>query len=280
MLIISDRKVTQKTYNGKIHTRARGNFPQKSGNFVAMKEVTPFRFKQFQVSHSRSSMRVGVDGVLLGAWATVPAWGTVLDVGTGCGLIALMCAQRSEGVRVTGIDVDAPSVEEAAANFAASPWSERLEARLQDFMSMTESGSLQAIDKPVGRESGYDLIVSNPPYFDAGVGDPGADARLRARHVAEFGPVELLRRAPSLLSPGGRLAMIVPADWLERLRSDELRPVRLCRIYGSARRQIPNRLLIEFSRETLSLEETDLRIHEPDGSLSATYHRLTDPFYL
>ena len=122
-----------------------------------------FRFKQFEVLNDRTAMKVGTDGVLLGAWCPVEGMTRVLDVGTGCGVIALMVAQRNNGALIEGIDVDEGAIDEAKLNFAASPWSERLTARLQDF---------NVLDV----EESYDLIVSNPPYFTNGV-LPTGDAR-------------------------------------------------------------------------------------------------------
>ena len=92
-----------------------------------------FRFKQFEVLNDRTAMKVGTDGVLLGAWCPVEGMTRVLDVGTGCGVITLMVAQRNNGALIESIDVDEGAIDEAKLNFAASPWSERLTARLQDF---------------------------------------------------------------------------------------------------------------------------------------------------
>jgi len=111
--------------------------------------MEPFRFKQFSIKNDASAMKVGTDGVLLGAWARTVS-GRVLDVGTGTGLIALMIAQREPSAFITAIDIDAPSVEEASYNFFASPWSERLSSSLCDFRTM---------------EGCFDQIISNPPFF-------------------------------------------------------------------------------------------------------------------
>ena len=142
-----------------------------------------FRFKRFAVSHSQSAIPVGMDGVLIGAWCSVSQALRVLDAGTGCGLIALMCAQRSAEARITAIDIHPPSVEEAVYNFTTSPWARRLEARLIPFAEFAEKG--------------FDLIVSNPPFFHAGVSPTLSDARLRARHSGAFGPEALRDASPS-----------------------------------------------------------------------------------
>ena len=129
-----------------------------------------FRFKQFAVRQDRCPMKVGTDGVLLGAWAEVrPGDRRMLDVGTGTGLIALMLAQRS-AARITAVDVDAECATQAAENFAASPWADRLDA---------VAVAVQRYD-PVER---FDLIVSNPPYYVDSLLSPD-EGRNTARHAA------------------------------------------------------------------------------------------------
>lgn len=114
-----------------------------------------FRFKQFSVSNVRSALKVGTDAVLLGAAVTLlPEDQYALDLGTGTGVIALMVAQRSPQLQITGIDIDEDSALEAAENFANSPWAERLTALHQDALNF----------RP---EHSFDLIVSNPPYFES-----------------------------------------------------------------------------------------------------------------
>ena len=109
-----------------------------------------FKFKRFAVVNDRSAMKVGTDGVLLGAWCPVDGAKRVLDVGTGCGVIALMVSQRNPTATIVGIDIDHDAIEEATANFGHSPWSERLTAIEGDFNEWTT-------------DEGFDLIVSNPP---------------------------------------------------------------------------------------------------------------------
>ena len=129
-----------------------------------------FRFKQFAVRQDRCPMKVGTDGVLLGAWAEVrPGDRRMLDVGTGTGLIALMLAQRS-AARITAVDIDVECATQAAENFAASPWADRLDA---------VSVAVQRYD-PVEK---FDLIVSNPPYYVDSLLSPD-EGRNTARHAA------------------------------------------------------------------------------------------------
>ncbi|MDE7101628.1 MAG: methyltransferase, partial [Bacteroidales bacterium] len=155
------------------------------------------------MKHHRSAMKVGTDGVLLGAWADLPSSGTVLDVGCGCGLIALMCAQRlssaSCAFRIIGVDVDEGSIEDAGENFAASPWRGCLQAVQADFLSY-------AATLPAGS---VDMVLSNPPYFSEDLLSPHARRNL-SRHAESLPFGELLCRVQRLLKAGGTLAMVLP----------------------------------------------------------------------
>ncbi len=174
-----------------------------------MKKSGPFRFKHFSVSHARSSIKIGVDGVLTGALAPIRMQGTgkyaesVLDVGCGCGVIALMLAQRTPGAQVDAIDIDAGSVEEARENFAGSPWRDRLSAAVTDFNEVQKK---------------YDAVVSNPPFFRSGVTEPDS-TRLAARHQGSLSPFTLLKRANEILNPGGMMTFIAPAEFEQEIVS-------------------------------------------------------------
>ena len=127
-----------------------------------------FSFKQFTVYHDRCAMKVGTDGVLLGAWADVVSARNILDIGTGTGLISLMMAQRCNA-RIRAVDIDADAVEQARGNVAASPWQDRIEVELQDICHFTS-------------ETLFDVIVSNPPYFTDSLKCPGKQRNI-ARHT-------------------------------------------------------------------------------------------------
>ncbi|MBQ3910329.1 MAG: methyltransferase, partial [Muribaculaceae bacterium] len=157
-----------------------------------------FRFKQFGVLNDKTAMKVGTDGVLLGAWCNVTGARRVLDVGTGCGLIALMVAQRNQGAAVTAIDIDDEAVGEARVNVARSPWSDRVEALCVDFNDF-------AAQEP------FDLIVSNPPFFTENVMAPD-QSRNVARHSVSLTMEQLIGNSKPLLAHGGRLAFIAPTQ--------------------------------------------------------------------
>lgn len=212
-----------------------------------------FYFKRFSVAHTRSSMKVGVDGVLIGAWADVSGCRGVLDVGCGCGVIALMCAQRAPEAVVTAIDVDADSVIEADANFRESPWSDRLSA-----LHCSLSDYLSRISVEGDETARFDLVVSNPPFFNSGVDTPDS-RRLSARHQAELSPLALVECASRLLAPGGRLALIAPSEQCGEIVAEAgARSLRLRRaeyVRGHAASPV-KRVLLEFTTAAPSIDDS------------------------
>ena len=183
-----------------------------------------FRFRQFTVWHDRCAMKVGTDGVLLGAWAGQGRPGKILDIGTGSGLIALMLAQRFPEARITGIEPDAEAAAQAGENFLCSPWHDRLAvstATLQDFTSGA-----------AGKET-FDLIVSNPPFYDSTLLNPDA-RRSAARHTATLPYSELMRCASALMTGTSELDIIIPSEYwrqiLQAAGDNGLAPQRLVRI--------------------------------------------------
>ena len=240
--------------------------------------MSVFRFRRFTVENTESAMKVNTDGVLLGALMTLRAADrNCLDVGTGTGTVALMAAQRlyDAGVsdaRITAIDIDGPSVREAAANFAGSPWPDMLEAK-----HLPLSG-LSGPDVPAA----FDHIFSNPPYYDLSLQAPDM-RRNAARHTDTLSYRELTAFAAEHLAADGILSMILPADselWLLRhARMNGLQPVRIVRI-RTVERKKPSRIVAEFSRSRRECpEESLLTIHQGDG-YSADYIALTEEFYL
>lgn len=251
-----------------------------------------FRFKKFNVRHGNSSMRVGIDAVLLGAWA-VPGGecNRIIDVGTGCGVIALMMAQRFPYARIDAIDVDANSIDEASYNFKESSWHDRLSAINISFNELYEN-----VDGSANR---YDLIISNPPYFDSGVRNID-NSRLQARHQSSLSPHILAEHAYKLLAPTGRLAMILPsgmgADVVNIAETrGHLKLTRKMIVRGNAE-SLPKRVLLEFRlNETIesgfsgkdikgsdydSVECDLLIIEHSHNDYTAEYIALTKDFYL
>ena len=228
-----------------------------------------FKFKQFVVLNDRTAMKVGTDGVLLGAWCPVEHARTVLDVGTGCGVIALMIAQRNAFAHIDGIDIEHDAVSEATINFSRSPWSGRLTAREMDFNTMNS-------------QEAYDLIVSNPPYFSDSL-MPLDECRSMARHTRFLTYSQLIEGAAHLLTRDGILALISPtaaeASIIEAATFASL-PVRhmtrVIPVEGAA----PKRTLWQLTRRDVPYVEDTLTIAHGDGTFTREYMAFTSPFYL
>ena len=228
-----------------------------------------FSFKQFSVEQSGAAMKVGTDGVLLGAWVALPdGGGAVLDVGTGTGLLALMVAQRSAESRITALEIEPQAAEQAAANAASSPWAGRIEVVEGDACDFAPATT-------------FDLIVSNPPYFSDSLHSPDT-ARNLARHTDTLTLGALASLAGRLLSPRGRLAVVLPADCERSMRmvalAEGLRPTRCCRVRTSSAKQ-PKRVLMEFGRESLGEEQSEL-VMTHRGEPTEEYAELVRDFYL
>lgn len=216
-------------------------------------------------------MKVGTDGVLLGAWAAVEASDRrILDIGTGTGLIALMLAQRAPDARITALDIDPACAEQARANADASPWGGRIDV-LQ--------GAVQSFHPGLT----FDLIVSNPPYYDASLlpADPG---RAVARHDTRLGFDDLAAAAVRLLAPGGRFAVVLPAAEAARFllrASQALWLIRRTDVRTTPRRGI-RRALMEFSlhQPLMAPQRTELVIGDGGGGFTQQYRELTQDFYL
>lgn len=234
-----------------------------------------FKFKQFSCQHYGSSMRIGVDAVLLGAWACVEG-SRILDVGTGCGVIALMCAQRNPTAVIDAVENDAPSVQEASANFQASPWSERLHVIHENYLNF----------KPNYK---YDRIVSNPPYFSSGV-DADSSVRMHARHEGELSPVSLLQHSHELLNPGGTVSMIVPYlradEIISEIRVLNFNLIRRLDVRGNANAPL-KRSLLEFTNIPIYNQESlnptvpePLTLEISSSKPTNEYRELCNEFYL
>lgn len=230
-----------------------------------------FQFKQFTVWHDRCAMKVGTDAVLLGAWADADADAVerVLDVGCGSGVIALMLAQRFPQAHVTGVELDAEAALQARENVLASPWADRLEVVQEDFCNYHPA-------------MGFDLIVSNPPYFIDALRPP-MEERSLARHAAGLNYETLFRRSGELLTAHGRVCVILPTE-VERMAVDAAaknglyvdRKVRVFTKEGKPQR----RVMLSFVTDVLPVETTDLFLMNADGSDADAYRELTADFYL
>lgn len=233
-----------------------------------------FRFKQFAIDDSRCAMKVGTDGVLLGAWVDVSGVSNVLDVGCGSGLIALMIAQRAEGASVTGVEIDSNACADAADNILRSPWHDRVavvNCDIAEFKSQFES--------PL-------LIVSNPPFFTERLHSPDS-ARSLARHGCEFGVKELIGfSAQRLKLECDSLAFIAPAERDDEIEFElALNRLRVWRKLSVSSRdgRAPFRTLWQVVKEGknyISPEFSYLCIRDSKNELTDEYINLTTEFYL
>ena len=234
-----------------------------------------FRFQKFSVAHSRSTMKVGTDGVLLGAWADTHSARNILDIGTGCGLIALMAAQRTPDAHVTAIDIDQASIDEATENFQASPFTERLEAFQADIQTFsTQPNTFQ-----------YDCILSNPPFFTESLLSPNP-TRAAARSVAGGLSFQtLIESAVRLLAPGGSLQIILPFQEAPRILDIAigagLHLLRRTDITTKATKP-PRRTLLHWTNQPTSapILHNQICLTGAHGNRSEDYQALTKDFYL
>ena len=228
-----------------------------------------FSFKQFTIHHDRCAMKVGTDGVLLGAWTNLENANRILDVGTGTGLIALMLAQRTIDAGITAIDIDVDAVGQAQENVQASPWEDRVDVVLQDVCTYVPDGL-------------FDIIVSNPPYFVNSLKCPDGQ-RTTARHADSLDANRLIGKVTELLTPEGCFSLILPADQTdELLRIAEeygLYPSRLTRVITRPGLP-PKRVLVEFRKTPQSCEEAELVVELDRHVYSEDYIALTKDFYL
>ena len=228
-----------------------------------------FAFKQFTVRHDRCAMKVGTDGVLLGAWTDLSHSRRILDIGTGTGLIALMLAQRCMDARITAIDLDSAAVEQAQENIQASPWKDRIEALQQDICTYHPNRT-------------FDTIVSNPPYFIDSLKCPDGQ-RSTARHTDTLDADRLIGKVSELLTSDGRFSIILPAEQTE----DLIRVAGEKGLHPSHQTWVitrpglsPKRILMEFRKIPVTLQPNELVIELERHVYSEEYIALTQEFYL
>lgn len=219
-----------------------------------------FQFKQFRISQDRCAMKVGTDGTLLGAWAH--GGKTILDIGTGTGVIALMMAQRFAEASVTAIDIDADACRQAEANVAASPFASRVRVRhiaLQDFAG--SDASQQADDTPR-----YASVVCNPPFFNDSLHSPDLQ-RTIARHTTTLSYRQLFLSAARLLVEEGELSVVIPTECRSALDTEAVVagffPSRVCAVFTSERKP-PRRYLLAYRRTPVAVETTRLLLGSAD----------------
>ncbi len=243
--------------------------------------MKPFKFKQFTVEQDRCAMKIGTDGVLLGAWVSIknnPF--SILDIGAGTGIIALQLAQRSKAEMVDAIEIDEDAYEQCVENFENSPWGDRLfcyHASLEEFVEEIEEK--------------YDLIISNPPFYSPPLpsASPPKGEKIisTSRELARFNDAlpfdELIESASQLLSDEGIFVVIIPRkeeeNFIKMASEVNLFPNRICRVRGTETSE-EKRSMLEFSFEKISPKIENLTIENSRHDYTEDYQNLVKDFYL
>lgn len=230
-----------------------------------------FQFKQFKIIQEKAAMKVGTDGVLLGAWTNVSEAKNILDLGSGTGLIALMMAQRSEA-RITGIEIEKNAAEEATENAKHSPWQKRVSVKNISFQQFAKTTA-----------ETFDLIVSNPPFFMNDQKSKDNNLAI-AKHNDLLPLPDLVNGCTKLLAKEGKLAVILPVIQAKKMinltKEKDLFLIRLTEVKPTPQKEA-NRYLMEFSWNKITVETDELAIHEDDGSdFTQKYKNLIKAFYL
>ena len=230
--------------------------------------MSGFVFKQFKVEHDHCAMKVSTDGILLGAWANLSGAKSLLDIGTGTGLLALMCKQRSNELDITAVEIDESAYTQALQNVANSPWP-------------TISIKHQTIQN-FSSEVKFDVVISNPPYFNHSLKGDNA-ARNTARHTDGLSFEELINAFKCLSHSGSRFSLILPsvegALFIELATQNGLYLNAHCQVKATPNKDI-SRSLMTFSYVKSDIESSILCIRNLDNTYTADYIALCKAFYL
>ena len=231
----------------------------------------PFKFRHFTVSDQNSAMKVNTDAVLLGSWCDVNNSKMVLDIGTGCGIIALMIAQRSNAL-VDAIDIDPKSIKEARENFLASAWGERLKSMPQSLQQYASSVT-----------SKYDLIVCNPPFFQNSLISP-KEGKTISKHDILLTQEELIAGVSAMLADSGIFSLVLPP--VQTVKFEKLANLnglfvkRQLRVRPKCSKPV-NRVLTEFVRNpSVNPESGEIILRNEDNTFTSEHNKLTEGFYL
>lgn len=237
--------------------------------------MKPFQFKEFTVHQDKTAMKVGTDGVLLGAWCDLGEYpDTLLDVGSGTGVIALMLAQRSDAMTVDAVEIDENAYEQTVENFEQSDWGDRLFCYNASFVEFAEEMAEE--------EEEYDVIVSNPPFYTDAF-ESNDEARNKARFTSSLSFKELLEGVSKILAENGKFSTIIPykeeETFIELAKSYQLYPSRIFRVKGTPTTEV-KRSLLTFSFTENSPQEEELIIETKRHQYTDAYINLTKDFYL
>ena len=231
----------------------------------------PFHFKKFSIQQEGVAHPIGTDSILLGSWVPVRAPGTILDIGTGTGVLALMLAQRCPEAQIDGIEIHAPTAAVASANFNNSPWASRLQVNNTSIQAYQSQCSIR-----------YDLIVSNPPFFAEQVLSPKMERRM-GRHNSFLSPKALLDSALNLLGAQGVFALILPPQtavlFQELGAASGLYCTAVTEVIPKAGKPV-ERILMQFERRPHGFERRKITLLTENGSRTAEFEAISGAFYL
>ena len=236
---------------------------------------TLFKFKEFSIHQDKTAMKIGTDAVLLGAWVFLEnEIDSILDVGSGTGIIALMLAQRSFALTIDAVEIDNDAYEQTVTNFENSNWGDRLYCYHSSFQNFA--------DEIAEEDETYDLIISNPPFYTDEF-ESENDARNKARFTTSLSFNELLKGVSKILSKKGKFAVIIPfkeeQGFVELAKENNLFLNRVCHVKGNSSSAF-KRSLLEFSFEDKKLKKENLTIEIKRHQYTDEYINLTKDFYL
>ncbi len=229
-----------------------------------------FRFKQFVIQHAQSTLKVGTDAILLGAWADITSANKILDIGCGCGIITLMLAQRSQAI-IDAVEIDIKSAEEAYRNVEFSKWNDRITINNISFQDFVKN-----------QKQKYDLIVSNPPYYTKSLKSNDSQKNL-AKHNDNLNFSELIAGISKLLKKGGKASIILANSVsfeFEKIASESgLFCNVITEVFPSIKIPV-NRVLMEFEFEKKTNKKNKLYILDEKNDYTPEFVALTKEFYL
>ncbi len=241
--------------------------------------MKPFEFKHFTINQDRCAMKIGTDSVLLGAWTSIDSNPySILDIGAGTGVLALILAQRSDAQLIDAIEIDDAAYEQCVENFESSPWGDRLfcyHASLEEFVEELSDDEVETDEK-------YDLIISNPPFY-LNTYKSDNEQRDLARFMDAMPFRQLIESVSKLLSPQGTFSVVIPfseeKEFIVLASKEHLFPNRILRVKGSPQSEI-KRSLLQFSFQETTVNPKELIIETSRHQYTDDYIALTKDFYL
>ncbi|MGG4664395.1 tRNA(1)(Val) (adenine(37)-N(6))-methyltransferase TrmN [Providencia vermicola] len=230
-----------------------------------------FTFKQFFVAHDQCAMKVGTDGVLLGAWAPIGHVQFALDIGSGSGVVALMLAQRQQSAQIDAVELDVQAAQQAQCNFVESPWAKRLHIINQDIIHYSQHSLTQ-----------YDLIVSNPPYFEPAVACRD-EQRDQARYTGALTHDVLLECAQRCLTENGLFCLVLPYEVGEKVQAmaESRGWFTALRVNVSDKPTTPfHRMLLGLRLVNSHSQVSNLALKTQSGEYTEDFRALIQSFYL